>query len=198
MNGMRFLIVLELILVSTWANGQYFPSEHWHEGYLVTVDSDTLSGLLKYDLENDLVQIERNGRIQTYSSRKMTFFEIFDGVTENYRKFYSIAYSVNIDYKVPRIFEMLYLGELTLLARESIVQEAASPRPYQVYGRRLKHRFFFVDTESNITLFTNKRSELLDLMAPKSNEMKSYIKKNNLRVDRVPELVRITAFYNSI
>ena len=197
---MKFCIAVGLLLFSLSANAQYFPSEHWHEGYLVTSEGDTLKGLLKYDLPNDLVQIEYRSRIQTYSSRKMTFFEIFDGVTENYRKFYSIPYNVNLDYKVPRLFEMLYLGELSLLARETEVQEAISPASTQIYGtrRRLTHRFFFVDVNSKITPFSTKRNELLDIMAPKSGQIKSYIKNNKLRLDRIPDLVRITAFYNSI
>lgn len=197
---MRYILAFTIIITSNWAEAQYFPSEHWHDGYLVTVEGDTIEGLLKYDLENDLVQLEKDRRMSTYSSRNMISFEIFDGITENYRKFYSIPYNVNLSYKVPRIFEILYLGELTLLTREVTVQEAISPSSSQIYGtrRRLTHRFFFVDTESKITQFTNKKSELFDIMSSKSGEIKSYIKKNRLRLDRIPDLVRITAFYNSI
>ncbi len=197
---MRYILILTTICISNWTNGQYFPSEHWHDGYLVTNEGDTIEGLLKYDLENDLVQIEIDHKIQTYSSRKMTFFEIFDGITENYRKFYSIPYNINLNYKVPRIFEILHLGELTLLAREITVQETISPSSSQIYGtrRRLTHRFFFVDTDGKISQFTSKKMDLMDIMSPKSSAIKTYIKKNNLRLDRISDLVRITAFYNSI
>ena len=197
---MKHLLLYIFFFQSIIVYGQYFPSEHWHEGHLVTVEGDTLFGVLKYDLENDLVQLERNQRIETYSSRKLTYFRIFDGVTEIFRNFYSIPYNVNINYKVPRIFEMLYLGELTLLTRETIVQEAISPTSSQIYGtrRRLSHRYFFVDTKGKVTPFTNRKSELFDVMASKSGEIKTYIKKNKLRLDRMQDLVRITAFYNSI
>ncbi len=198
---MKLLLnILWLLALCQISLAQYFPSEYWHEGYLVTIQGDSIKGNLKYDLENDLVQLDKDGRIQTFSSRKMTFFEIFDATTENYRKFYSIPYSVNLNYKVPRLFEVLYLGELTLATREAVVQEAISPTSSQIYGtrRRLTYRYYFIDKQGEVSNFNNKRSELLEVMNPKSPEIKSYIKKNNLRMDRMSDLVRITAFYNSI
>ncbi|MDA1120573.1 MAG: hypothetical protein O2887_08800 [Bacteroidetes bacterium] len=179
--------------------GQYFPSEMWHEGYLVISSGDTLKGKIKYNLDNDAVQLERYNRIQAFSSRNVTFFEIFDLVTENYRQFYSIPYKVNMDYKVPRLFEMLYLGELSLVAREMIVQEAISATMSPLYGtrQRLSHKFFFVYKDGRVSNYEGKKNELLFIMRDKSKDIKNYIKKNKLRTDRLQDLVRITAFYDS-
>jgi len=191
--------ILLFISIDT-VEGQYFPSELWHQGYLVTISGDTLRGNIKYNLDNDAVQLESNNRIQTFTGRNMNFFEIFDLVTENYRRFYSIPYPINLEYKVPRLFEMLYLGELTLVTREMIVQEAISPTVSALYGtrQRLSHIYYFVFKDGEVISFEGKKSLLFDIMKEKSNDIKTYVKKNNLKTDNLHDLVRITAFYNSI
>ena len=197
---MRLIYSFLLVLFSAGPLiGQYFPSEIWHKGYLVTISGDTLRGKIKYNLDNDAVQLERYNRIQAFTGRNMAFFEIYDLVTESYRQFYSIPYQVNMNYKVPRLFEMLYLGELTLVAREIIVQEAISPTILPLYGTRqqLSHKFYFVYKDGRVSGFEGKRNELFVIMKDKSRNIKNYIKKNKLRTDRLQDLVRITAFYNS-
>lgn len=189
-----------MLLASIQSYAQYFPSEHWHEGYLVSNDGDSLRGKLKYDMESDLVQLDKNGRIQTFSGRNMSYFEIFDAVTENYRQFYVIPFSVNVEYKVPRIFEMLYLGELSLVSREAIVNEAVNPSSFSYYGstRRLSNVFYFVYKDGKVVKYENKRNHLMEVMGEKSKDIRAYMKKNHLRSDKLQDLVRITAFYNSI
>ena len=61
----KLIGIILLTIILEQANAQYFPSEYWHDGYIVTNNQDSLKGKLKYDLENDLVQLDLNGRIKT-------------------------------------------------------------------------------------------------------------------------------------
>ena len=180
-----------------------FSKEVWHEGILVTTDDDTLKGLIKYDMDANVVQLIINEqKVMTFSSHKIFYFEIFDKVVKNYRQFYSIPYEVNYNYTIPIIFEVLYEAPLSLLAREAIVQETV-PNSSVYWGGtytrdKLEYSFYFLDKEGNIRMYTGKRSELLAIMSKKSSEVKNYIKKNKLKTEEVRDLIRITAFYNSI
>ncbi len=198
----RFLIILVVFLpLSTFS--QEFSAYKWHNGFLVTADGDTLRGKLKYDLETNSVQIATREIIKGYSSFKIFYFEIFDEVLENYRQFYSIPYQLRSNYEAPVLFELLFEGGLSLLAREKIVKETAtSANPFWASGsyarNTVAYDFFFLDKKGNITFYSGSKNELLDILGKKRTKVKEYIKSNKLKSDQVQDLIRITSFYNSI
>ncbi len=205
----RLFFILFLI-PAFYASAQEFPSEIWHNGVLVTVDGDTLKGQIKYDLQTDAVQINTSRTIQTYSARKIHYFEIFDETIDSYRHFYALPYKVQANYEVPLLFEVLYEGQLSLLCREEIVTEAMpayNAYPYSYYGgtpynsqsrTRLKYQYYFVDQQNGIQNYNMKKSELYSFFKKHQQEVKKYIKKNNLKHDRMRDLVRVTAYYNAL
>lgn len=186
------------------ASAQDFPSQVMHEGKVVLINGDTLKGKLKYDFENDLIQIILNGTIQTFSSRKIHFFQIFDETVEMYRNFYSIPYEVQPNYEIPLIFEVLYEGQLSLLAREQIITETVPQYSYayrssvNMTRTRLSYDFYFLDQKGNFAKYDLKKPQLFELMSRKEPQIKSYIKKNKLKTDSRRDLVRITAYYNAL
>lgn len=198
---------LQLVIIMAWtieASAQDFPSQVMHEGKVVLINGDTLKGKLKYDFENDLIQIILNGTIQTFSSRKIHFFQIFDETVEMYRNFYSIPYEVQPNYEIPLIFEVLYEGQLSLLAREQIITETVPQYSYayrssvNMTRTRLSYDFYFLDQKGNFAKYDLKKPQLFELMSRKEPQIKSYIKKNKLKTDSRRDLVRITAYYNAL
>ena len=201
---MKKLLIIFLLFYSGIAAGQNFPSDLWHDGKLVLLEGDTLLGRIKYDLENDLVQINIRNTIQTYSSRKILYFEIFDETVDNYRYFYALPYEVQTNYEIPIIFEVLYEGQLTLLCREIIVTESVPQYSYyyrpQFYSTRarLDYEYYFLDKKGGIEKYTMKKKDLLDVMRKRSNQVKQYMKKNNLKHDKRSDLFRVVAYYNAL
>lgn len=191
-----------LLFAVVFATAQEFSSEVWHDGFLVTNDSDTLRGLIKYDMEANIVQVIQNQVVKTYSSHKVFYFEIYDKIVSSYRQFYSIPYNVNYNYKIPIIFEVLYEGPLSLMAREAIVQENVSNNSAYWGGSFLmdvvSYTYYFLDKEGNMDVFTGKKADLLEIMSKHSRDVKDFIKQNKLKTDEIRDLIRITAFYNSI
>lgn len=201
---MKNLILAIFCLISVEVFSQTFPSQLWHDGKLVLLDEDTLVGKLKYDFENDLVQLNIRNTIQTYASRKILYFEIFDEMSNNYRYFYSLPYEIQHNYEIPIIFEVLYEGELTLLAREIIVTETVPQyntfyRP-QFYNTRarLDYKYYFLNINGMIEHYTMKKNDLLSYMKKKSSQVKQYMRKNNLKHDQRADLFRIVAYYNAL
>ncbi len=197
---MRSFVILFLVL-SCFLSRAQLSTDVWHDGFLVTSKGDTLRGKIKYDMDNNTIQFYNKTVIRTLSSYQVIYFNIFDEVLDNYRQFYSIPYRLKTDYETPIIFELLYEGNLSLMAREAIVQETV-PVGTSVYSGirrdRLSQTFFFVDKKGKITPYSGKKGKLLDIMRDKSDRVKDYIRQNRLRSNTAPDLVRITAFYNSI
>ncbi len=198
-----FSIFFFLILISN-TSAQDFPSELLHEGKVTLANGDTLSGKIKYDLENDLIQIVYKGTIQTYSARKLMYFTIYDNTVDMYRSFYSIPYEIQPNYERALLFEVLFEGQLSLLAREKIVTETVPQYSYtyrssvNMTRTKLEYEFFFLDQKGNFVKYDLKKPQLYELMSRKEPQIKSYIKKNKLKTDSRRDLVRITAYYNAL
>jgi hypothetical protein len=202
---MKNYCFLFLTILAHQVSAQTFPSEIWHEGRVVLIDNQEFKGLVKYDLETDIVQLNDNKTIRTFSSKKLLYFEIFDESVDTYRQFYALPYSVSQGYETPILFEVLHEGRpLSLLAREAVTTETVPQYSYY-YGRsnyfsryKLIYEFYFFNEKTGISRYHMKKRELLDLMGRKSSEVRKFINDNNLRVDRRRDLERITAYYNSL
>ncbi len=200
-GNIKVLTIALLLLLSGGAHAQQWPSELWHEGKIVLVEGDTLKGLVKYDLQQDLIQYNLNDtRTEAFSARKVLFFEIFDTSVRRYRQFFALPYTTANSYRAPVFFELLEEGKLTLLSREAIEYRTYSSSFYvSSYSRQvLVYKYFFLDENGNITEFTGNKSDLLNLMGKKSDDVEKYIRTNRLRYDDKYDFARIVAYYNSI
>lgn len=185
------------------AGGQQFSSEVFHKGYLVTSERDSARGKLKYDLETNSVTLIDAGKTYSFSSQKIFYFEIFDEILNNYRQFYSIPFKVNYDYKIPVFFEVVYEGKVSLLRRERIVARTVNTSSAYWAGGNMvqnviEYSYYFLDDKGNIQFYSGRKRDLFLYMIDKQNQVKQFIKKNKLDTDSAADLVRITAFYNSI
>jgi hypothetical protein len=200
-------LILLLIFLLPWfleSQAQEFPSEVWHKGKLITTDGDTLYGLVKYDLEGDVVQIKSDDTevIGTFSARKVSYFEIFDSLQGYYRYFYSLPYFKQQNYKVTLLFELLEEGQISLLSREAIVVETI-PQYSPYYGtnftrQKLAYTFYFLKDGKELFEFNGKKGELLRVMSKHHGEIKKFMKKNRLRTDEKKDLVRIVNYFNEL
>lgn len=200
---LRIWLVSVLVFITLISKGQNFPSEFWHSGKVVLVSGDTVAGDVKYDLENDIVRVNTPDKMYTFSSRKIFFFEIFDITVDNYRQFYALPHYVRPNYKAPVLFEVVFEGKLTLLARESIVNQTTHYNSYYwsggTYSRQaLVYDFYFLFKDGEIVRYSKKRRDLLKILKSKSSEIKQFIKKNNLKPDKKRDLARIMAYYNAL
>lgn len=198
----KSLFIAVIILSTTGLSAQQFSSEFWHDGFVVTAKGDTLRGQVKYDMETNVVLLQ-NAQFKTLSSFQVFYFNIYDKLVENYRQFYSIPYRLKYDHETPVFFELLFEGPLSLLAREAIVQETVPlgnsvTRGSSVIRNKIALEFYFVDKDGDLAAYSGKKSDLYNIMARKERKVKEFIKSNSLKTDNARDLVRITAFYNSI
>lgn len=205
MKKYQLILIIVGICISNVSLAQYFPSEVWHEGKITLLSGDQLSGKIKYNFEADLAQVNVNNTIQTFSARKILFFEIFDEEVGRYRQFYALPYNIRPNYRVPMLFEVLYENTLTLLCRETVVQETIPQYGYySVYGNgsatrfRLDFEYFFLNKQGEMIPYSQKKDDLYTILTKNKNDVERYVKENRLKYDRHRDLVRITAYYNSL
>ena len=199
---MRYtLLALLWILFALPLSAQEYAFELWHDGKIVLETGDTLKGKIKYDMQNDLLQFEVNKHFESYSARKVVFFEIFDSTIKNYRQFYSLPFSTAGSYKAPIFFELMAEGKLTLLARERLEYRTYNSSFYynNTYSRLvLVNRFYLLRENGRIDEFGGKKAEWLSLMRPREDDVEKYAKANRLSFDDKLELGRIINYYNSL
>ncbi len=178
--------------------------DNWYKGSLILSSGDTLSGLIHFELNNNLVQINLDETVKAYSARQIWSYQIYDPDLMADRHFYALEYQVEPNYKTPVIFEMLAVGEISLLAREKLVTESVPQYDYWGNSRyfytrnRLSHDFYFGFANGRIRKYEGTKRDFFYLIKDKSGEMKKFIKENRLRYNDVYDLIQIINYYNSL
>lgn len=193
-----------------FSQGNQFPSQVWHKGQVVSVNGQVYQGMVKYDLENNVVQLQTQSGVETFGSSNVSQFEIFDEVYGGIRNFYTLPYSLAADYETPVFFEILTEGDdIVLLCREQIVVDnrrigmygpmAMNPMwgPAMGGAYRLAFNYFFIK-DGKIQKYSLKKKELLDILGDRADEVDLFMRKNRLSHDKRGDLLRITAYYNQI
>jgi hypothetical protein len=210
MNRKQILILIGALLIhsATWAQNQ-FPSQVWHKGQIQTVNGQTFQGWIKYDLDNNIVQMQ-DQQLDTFSPINVVQFEIYDETYGGIRSFYSLPFSLTGDYETPVFFEVLTQGsDIALLCREYIATDNRGMGmggmmmmnpvwgPPMVGGYRLAFNYYFLK-DGRIRKYSQRKKELLDILADRSDEVDLYMRKNRLSHDKRGDLLRITAYYNQL
>jgi hypothetical protein len=204
-----FLIFVCLSALSMAQGKNQFPSKIWHKGTLVLTDGTAYNGLLKYDLESNMLQLQTESVI-TFTASSVSSFDIYDEIYDGIRKFYSLPYALNGDYQTPIFFEILTQGDhIALLCREYIATDtrgmnnwgnlAMNPLwgPQNMSGFRLAFTYYFLKN-GRLEKFTGKKNELFDMLPGFDDELQLYMKKNRLEQNQRGDLLRITAYYNEL
>lgn len=198
----RVLYFLLILVGSAYtSSGQQFAYQLWHEGKMVLDTGDTLRGQLKYDLQNDILQYQVNKKLESFTARKVLFFEIFDNTVKQYRTFYSLPYSSGGgDYKAPVFFELIDEGKLTVLCREALEYRTYSTGFYS-YGSYqrliLVNKYYILKESGIIEEFKGGKNDWYDLMKNKADDVKDFAKKNKYSLDEKQELAKVIDYYNS-
>jgi hypothetical protein len=178
----------------------------WHPGKVVLESGDTLRGSLQYDFKTNLVQLSIDNKLKTFSSQNILFLSFHCQYFKRYRYMYSIPYRLKGSMNVPVFFEILAEGRLTLMSREYVVIESMNRygnpmyRPMNSSFSReiLTYDYYFLTDNGNITLYTEKKRDLLAFFGRHDDEMTKYMRKAKLRADRQQDLVKIVNYYNEI
>lgn len=195
-----------LFLLPLFLLAQSFSPSHFYEGELVLEDGTELNGLLSYDMSSDAVVLDRgDGKQHSYHAYQIHHFRFEDNKIKALRTFYALPIANASTYESIRLFEVLYEGQLTLLARERMPvtettenQEAADSQRALDSRLEMPFEFYFLKDGGTLTRFNPGQSKLLNFMDWRYREVKKYMRKHKLKEEYIADLVRITAYYNAL
>lgn len=210
---MRTLSIVIFLLSVFTLSAQDFPSENWYVGNVTLTSGEQKEGVIKYDLESNSIQINIDNKIETYHASQFITFTILMKKEELRRSFYVLPYANVAGYKRPTIFELIHEGQTSLVAREYIAtrnMNAGSNFYNSRFGgfndpynrtfrqRYLAFRLFLVDNQGAVTPLSAKRNDVIAALGDHQKELKRFIKDNKLKMDRVPDMADLIAYYNNL
>lgn len=214
----KLFIIILISSLFTNAFSQDLSTDVWHKGTIVLKTNDTLRGVIKYNIEDNILQYRYSNKMITLSPNKIISFYFYDELIKSNRYFRSLEYSPYSSYKPEMFFEVLVVGKLSLLAREYISYETRMMNDpfltndpyYNMYSnsatnyvtrRVVNYNFYFFDHGSkneNVVLYREKKKDLYRLMDDKEDEIKEFIKDRKILYNTRKGLSVITEYYNSI
>ncbi len=184
---------------------QRFVENYWHYGTVFLEEGDTLTGNLKFSLQDELIQIDAPTGLQTLTARNVLAFRFFDRMEQRDRYYYALPYPKVANYPTPTYFELLMQGEpITLLSRESLtVETMVNNNPYAINPgvpitrTVLKTDFFFLYKSGKITPFNGTKKGILYLLREREQDIKKYLKENRVNFENKSDMLRLIEYYNS-
>ena len=211
--GIFFVFLLGLNVL---IQAQQFPSDRFHLGSVTLNDGTEMKGRIKYDLESDVILITEQGKsnIVTLSANQFQFFSIDGGRDGARRGFYSVPVVNKSGYKRPRIFELISQGRISLIAREFVATRTrtSSPVSYRrsmydpfydpsnriVSYSYLAYNLWLIDENAEITELGENKNEVVNAFPYHHAELRRFIKKEKLKVDKIEDLAKLVTYYNSL
>jgi hypothetical protein len=193
-------VLMLAVMSGDGAFAQRFAFEFWHTGKIILLTGDTLKGLVKYDLQQDVVQYTVQERtVEVYTARKVLYFEIFDETVEKQRVFYALPFSNASGYKSPMFFELLEDGKMTLLARERLEYKTYSSQHNigSAVLLSIVYKYFLLNEDGEIEEYRN-RNDLLDMMGKNGKKVEKFMKSNRLKLDDRSDFTQVVDYYNAL
>lgn len=177
-----------------------FSKDYWHEGEVRLVTGEVYQGLLKYNLEYDMLELKAQSRNRVLSHVHIAHFSFKDTLTQRERLFYALPFNQKGGINRPTLFEVLARGDITLLTRESIVKKPAN-KGIGLKGSNqtveiLQERFYLLDKTGRIKPFKDL-AQLANLSKLSMGVLKSYIKQNNSDITQRSDMRYVVEFCNS-
>ncbi len=210
---MRYLLSFGLFLLLFTAKGQSFPSQEWKYGEAVLTSGDTIKGIMRYNLQDQFIQLSGPEKITTFNASQLSTFFIKHNARRN-RVFYSLPTRNKAGYTQPILFEMLRAGDVSLLGREYIAITTAftnfsiiRPMDVQLANLRqsagigvkfLAYNLYLAKPDGKIVELGDTQRDLFDAFGDKRVELKKYIRKMGLNLYNVYDYALVLRYYNSI
>lgn len=188
---------------SSIVEGSFFINNNWSVGNVSLYSGKAIKGMpLKYNLRDEvLLLLDENQVSRLLRDDQIEKFEWFDS-----EKNKNVLYTNCLDYElngVPMVgfLEVLTAGKVDLLLYRTLtLQEgyySVTHDAGQLNDEYKINEFFYLSSEKALFEIKNKKS-LYEYAGDHSSEIKSYAKKQGLRLKDPDDLTKLINYYNSI
>ncbi|MDX1904050.1 MAG: hypothetical protein SFU27_07825 [Thermonemataceae bacterium] len=177
-----------------------FSKDYWHEGEVRLVNGEVYQGLLKYNLEYDMLELKIQSKKRVLSNVHIAHFSFKDTLTHRKRVFYALPFNQTSGVNRPTLFEVLTQGDVTLLTREKIIKKPAN-KGIGLKGSNqtieiLQERFYLLDKMGKIKPFKDL-TQLANLSRLPITLLKNYVKQNNSDITQRSDMRYVVEFCNT-
>ena len=208
---MKAFCILSFIFLAGQGYAQH-KEYRWYVGEVKLADGIILTGQLAYDIAYDVVKHQGQQGLRTYSTLHVEEFSFVDTTYYLPRKFYSLPFNVQPDYKRLMLFESLTEGKLSLFAREKkirieptmddmigMVPMVGAEREPLSSQWETRYDFYVGDSLGRLyDLTENTQEGLLQLMQDQMVAMRQYVKAKNPDFSKRDDVVTIVRYYNAL
>lgn len=196
---------------------QRFLSETWHIGFVLLTDGSKVEGFIKFDMSNDVIQIDSNETIQTYAASQLQKFEILIVHKEEWKVFYALPLLNKNGYYRPALFELAVEGSTSLLFRDKIVlsthvrsnsrnrtrwdqrtNNPNGPNGDTYYTKSRSREMFLLSDNGMVKKLTTKRREVIQTFDGNHEELKRIIRRNRLNMRYSAHVKTLVEAYNEL
>lgn len=178
--------------------GSPYLQDGFIEGTVTRKNGDVYHQVpLRYNGYDDQIEFKPPTGVALYLSNP----EEFQSVTIGSQKYIYLS-SNSKRQEADGYFELLEDGKTKLLKKHAVVLKEAEPaKPYQdpkPAAFEKEPASFFVLNEKQEVIEISNTNSLLDALPSANNELKSYLKKNKLKVRKEDDLRQVIAHYNEL
>lgn len=196
---------------------QGFLSEMWHVGFVLLTDGSRIEGFIKFDISNDVVQIDSDETIQTYAASQVQKFEILIVDKEEWKVFYALPLRNKNGFYRPALFELALEGSTSLLYRDKIVlatryqqysrnrsrwdartNNPNGPNGDTYFRRSLGREMFLLSNNGMLTRLSNKKKKVIKSFDGNHEHLKKIIRRDRLNVRYSGHIKRLVEAYNEL
>ena len=180
----------------------------------VLTTGDTIKGKIKYNLQEEVIQIENKDKVATFNAAQLTYFEVKPDRLREERVFYSIPLRNKAGYFQPRFYELMSQGEVSLLGREyiavvtqagntsfirpmnssfaSIVMSSANTRKFMAY------KLFLANSKGDVIPLGETVKSTVNAFGNNKGNLRKFIKEQEMTLLNVFDFVKLVKYYNQL
>ncbi|WP_141719742.1 hypothetical protein [Roseivirga misakiensis] len=183
------------------------PSQVWHEGEIFLKDGERITGRIKYDLTADAVHFDLKGATRTFVANQIQQFFFFQEANKTKRYFITLPFAERGNYKRPKLFEIFYSGDVSLLAREEAIfsnwsirdpEGVGGVRPVRTAGSRTNYDFFLIDKKGEVQMIGKGVKKVVRSFKGHHKQLRTFIKSNKLDVKNAWGMINLVEYYNTL
>ncbi len=169
----------------------------WKEGMVIFKSQDFHQGYLYFDVATNLVLIKKDGFVLTYPASKVEKFQYFDDELNVNRKFISVE-KLKVNYIKESFLEIVLAGFIPLYRKEKAIHYPVSHLEYNKDKFGHKENFkYYANVDGQLIDLSYFKKKLLPHIAGE-NEIKYFIKRNQLDVKNLGHQIMIIDLFNKI
>ncbi len=180
--------------------GSYYIEEEWHNGkFLLTSDHVFEDYPIKYDLKNNVLEIQLSDEVKILDLYRIKEFSWTDNTGSEY-SFINLNVKAK-DTKLYGIAQVLMDGKAKLIKTIKYIPNPGNDIKYGAYTA-IEHEYIDEDLYlmegEKILLVKGNRKRFIKFFDGYSSNIISFVKSNKLKISRLSDLKQIIEYYNSL